>query len=247
MKSKKWIAIVVTLLCVLQIVVAQAAEAEAHHRFLLRKGVELTETLQKMAASEGYMSLFFSGTPDVKELAEEIAIGEFGKPDAAVIIELPEVSLELLLELLTASLINEDSSIDLSLFDDTTVKDMLIMRIPSIIPNLWLSRQGYAWMMLSNAITVSEMDDLPEGLGDYTYAALVYPEKQVVCLILFSPNNRWGFVSCFAQFMPYDSSLSMETMQEMINAEFPGWGNRVLSSFRIITFTGEEITDLLSE
>jgi len=239
MKTKKWIAMVAALLCALQIAAAQA-QVEPHHGFLLQKGVALTETLQKMAA-------FAAGSPDVKELAEGIAAGAFGEPDAAVIIELPEASLEMLFQSFTVHLMQEDPSIDLSLFDDAEVKEMFMARVPGMISNVWLSRQGYAWMMLSNTAAFSGMDDLPEGLSEQTYVALVYREAQVICLVAFSPNDRWRFVSYFAQFMPYDPELSTETIQELVDTVLPGWGALVLRSLRITALTGEDVSGLLSQ
>jgi len=246
MRIKKWFAVVVALLCILQ-AVAVGAEAETHYRFLFQKSLELTETLRKMAASEGYLSLYGRASPGLKELAEHVAAVEFGKPDTAAIIGIPEESLELALKLLIAPLKRENPSVDFSLFDDAAVKEMFMAQLPSTITNGWASSQGIDWIVLSNAITISGMDDLPEGLSNHTYVALAYHEKQVVCLISFSPVERWQFVSYYAKLIPYDSNLGMEPIQEIINTMLPGWGGLFSSNLQITTFTNIEVSGLLLE
>jgi len=246
MKIKKWCADAAALLCVLQVAPVRA-EAESHYRFLFQKGLALTETLRKMAASEGYLSLCAPASPGLMELAERVATVAFGEPDTAAVIVVPEESLELALKVSIAPLMRENPSIDYSLFEDTTVREMFMAQLPNTIADAWVARRGIDWVMLSNAITISGMDDLPEGLSNHTYMALAYHEEQVVCLVSFSPSERWQFVSYFAKLIPYDSNLGTEPIQEIINTMLPGWGKLFSSNLQITTFTNKEVSDLLFE
>ncbi|MCL2810886.1 MAG: hypothetical protein FWD25_03240 [Clostridia bacterium] len=246
MRTKKWIAMICALFCALHIAAPQV-EAETHHGFLVQKSVEVTETLGKMAASEEYLSFFFIDRPTVGELAKNIGAGDFGKPDEAVIIQFSTASEELLWQLVIANLMDYDPSIDLSLFADTEVKEMVMARMIRNIPFQLLARHGQAWIALNTVVALVGEDDLPEGLSGQTYVALVYHEAQVVSLITFFPNDRWRFVSYSAHFIPYDSNLGTGTIQELLSAELVGWEKIVWDSLRIISLTSEEVSGLLSK
>ena len=243
MRINKWIAIVTALLCILH-AAAVHAETETHHRFMLQKSIELSETLQKMAASKGFLSLFARNSPDTTELAARIAILDFGKPDAAVIIMVPKESLDLTLKLMIAPLMKENPSFDFSLFDDATIKERMMEQIPQIVPNALLTSQGVDWVVLSNALTYSGMDDLPEGLSSHAFAAFAFREERMIYLVSFTPNERWQFVSYYARLMPYDPDLGMDTIQKLIDTMLPGYGKLISSSLQTTTFTGKEISDL---
>lgn len=246
MRTKRWIAVAAALLCSLQAAAVQA-EAAAHHRYIFQKSFEITASLRKMAASEGYLPFLGPDSPGVKELAERVAAVDLEEPDTVVVIGVAEELPELMLRLMIASLMNKNPSTDFSLFDDRAVKETLMAQIPLFISSAWLSGQGVDWIVLSNCVTISGMDDLPEGLSSHTFVAFVYREEQVIYLVSFLPNERWQFVSYFAKLMPYDPSMSVDMIGELINIMLPGCGTLIMNGLQITTFTGKEIADLLLE
>ena len=239
---RKWIAVAAALLFALQIA---PARAEAHHAFALWKGMELAETMGKMAANESYVSLV-SPMREMQELAQQIGAGAYGRPDAAVIIELPESMLDGLL----LGIVLEAGSEAVPLLDEPVFVEEIKKKIPDTLPTLLMAQQGVEWLMLGNILTASGMDDLPVGLDCPAYALLLYEKEQVVCLAMFSPNARWQFASYHARFAPYVpqlETLDVKAVREMLSAALPSGRWLDLSELRITAYSGEEIAALLGE
>ena len=185
---KKHIATSLALLCCISLCFAGCASPSAGpEAFALKKGVQLTQQMDRLAENEDYISLM-SASDDIARIAQALGARDYSRPTGA----------------LFAPLTQQDVADFLKTYGDITLpEDILTLRLPQLlanIPNTWVSKQGVANLATNSLLCVRQWYTAPKGWSDHALLLLTY-EGDTDALITFASNGE-GVLEVTTTFVP---------------------------------------------
>ena len=139
-----------------------SAPDKALNSFLIQNSVRFTSIMGSFAQSPEYLSLFFSD-PELFEFVAEIAADDYTYPNKAVIITVPDATVDAIIEEVAGGL---------DLPDDA--REMFVTRMMAGVPGILNSHEGVMAIAATSVLSASKAMLAHEDFTENTYVILVY-------------------------------------------------------------------------